>query len=128
MLLHAIQKRAARKTQESCRTGPVAAVEIECELNQSALDFDEIDAGRRNGDRGLPVRGTGWSNGDRCMLVPNRVQSHVRQDGKQDAEAQRVVSRGFLEFLSVHLTCGLTVLGQLRRECLETDSARGRRA
>ena len=85
VLLHAIQECAARKAKKLSGVRPVPAVSVECELDQRALDGDEVETGRRNGHSSSPIGGVSPRDGNRCMLVGKRGQSHDRRKGKPSA-------------------------------------------
>ena len=86
VFLHPIQERATRQSKKVSRVGPVPAMGVERKPDQGTLDRDEIDTARRNGHAGTPVGGVGPLNGNRCMLVGTRGQSHDPCEGKRSTD------------------------------------------
>lgn len=82
VFLHAIQERAARKAKELSRVSAVPAMGVECKLDQRALDGDQIDPVGRNDHARTAIRSVRSADGNRCMLVGARDQSHDWRKGK----------------------------------------------
>ena len=102
----------------------VSSVNVECELDQRALDRKKVEALRRNRDGRAGLGRIGRPNRDRCMLVGKRGKSHDAGRGKRGADGPEANSLVFPPISSARLTLALRVFVQRRRDCLETDTAR----
>ena len=102
VFLHPVEKRTTGKAKKPSRTCAVPAVHIEGELNQRTLDRDEIDAGGRNGHARTRTGCVRPLDGNRCMLVVRRDQSHGESEGKRDAASRRArICRCFPHFHTI---------------------------
>ena len=82
VFLHPIQERAARKAKKLRRVRTVPTMGVECKLDQRALDGNKVDSGGRHDHARTNVGSVRSADGNRCMLVARRVQSHDGYEGK----------------------------------------------
>ncbi len=121
MFFHAVQQGTPRQSEERGGVCAVAAVQIQRELDQRALNGDEGDAARRNRDACVGA-GIRPANRDRCMLGDSSPEGHAVGKASTMPRSARAIAPLSGEKLAAPLS-RLFDFAHCRRDCLKTDSA-----